>query len=59
MVVSLITPEKGRKVTAEFVISFLKERLASFKVPRKVKPAEARKLALRKLSEASEPQHAD
>jgi acyl-CoA synthetase (AMP-forming)/AMP-acid ligase II len=67
MVVSLVAPEPGRNLTADEVIVFLKQRLASYKVPRKVlfvretdlnltdtakiKPAEARALAARILAE--------
>jgi fatty-acyl-CoA synthase len=66
MVVSLVVPEPGRDLRADDVIGFLKQRLASYKVPRKVlfvseaelnltgtakiKPAEARALAARKLA---------
>ena len=61
MVVSLIVPEAGGDLTEDEVISWLKQRLASYKVPRrvlfvtgqdidmtdtsKIRPAEARKLA--------------
>ncbi len=67
MVVSLVVREPGQNLTAENVITFLKQRLASYKVPRKVlfvteaelnltgtakiKPAEARALAACKLAE--------
>ena len=67
MVVTLVAPEAGHSVTGDEVIAFLKERLASYKVPRKVifvaeeelnltgtakiKPAEARALAKRKLDQ--------
>jgi len=67
MVVSLVVPEPGRNLRAEDVIAFLKQRLASYKVPRqvlfvseaglnltgtaKIKPAEARTLAARLLAE--------
>jgi len=67
MVVSLVVREAGQSLTEQEVIAYLKERLASYKVPRKVlfvteedlnltgtakiKPAEARKLAARKLGE--------
>ena len=66
MVVSCIVREAGRELTEDEVIGFLKQRLASYKVPRKVlfvtaeelnltgtakiKPAEARALAARKLA---------
>ncbi|MBW8752744.1 MAG: acyl--CoA ligase [Sphingomonadales bacterium] len=69
MVVTLVAPETGHGVTGEDVIAFLKAKLASYKVPRKVifvsdedlgltgtakiKPAEARALAARKMAEAS------
>ena len=65
MVVSLIVPETPQALTEEDVTGFLKSRLASYKMPRKVlfvteeemnltgtakiKPAEARKLAASKL----------
>jgi fatty-acyl-CoA synthase len=65
MVVSCIVREQGRVLTEDDVIAFLKARLASYKVPRKVlfisqqeldltgtakiKPAEARALAARTL----------
>jgi fatty-acyl-CoA synthase len=67
MVVTLVAPEAGHPVTGEAVIAHLKARLASYKVPRevifvsdedlsltgtaKIKPAEARALALRKMAE--------
>lgn len=67
MVVSLVVAEPGSRLSEEAVISFLKERLASYKVPRKVifvteeeigltatakiKPAEARELATKKMAE--------
>jgi fatty-acyl-CoA synthase len=67
MVVTLVAPEAGKALAEGDVIAFLKERLASYKVPRKVlfvteadlnltgtakiKPAEARALAARKLAE--------
>jgi acyl-CoA synthetase (AMP-forming)/AMP-acid ligase II len=67
MVVSLVAREAGRDIGEQDVIAFLKERLASYKVPRKVlfvteddlnltgtakiKPTEARELAARKLKE--------
>ncbi|MFA7603663.1 MAG: class I adenylate-forming enzyme family protein [Novosphingobium sp.] len=67
MVVTLVAPEAGHAVTEKEVIGFLKARLASYKVPRKVifvseeelnltgtakiKPAEARALARRKMEE--------
>jgi len=70
MVVSLIVPEKERDVTSESVTAFLKERLASYKVPRKIlfvdeqdiqltgtakiKPKEARELAMQILSGESQ-----
>jgi fatty-acyl-CoA synthase len=70
MVVTLVAPEAGHPVTGEHVIAFLKAKLASYKVPRKVlfvseddlnltgtakiKPAEARALAARKLAELEE-----
>ncbi|MCB2059905.1 MAG: class I adenylate-forming enzyme family protein [Novosphingobium sp.] len=63
MVVSLVVPEAGHDLSEQDVISFLKQRLASYKVPRrvlfvtdedidltataKIKPAEARELAAR------------
>ncbi|MDR2857547.1 MAG: acyl--CoA ligase [Novosphingobium sp.] len=69
MVVTLIAPEPGHPLTGDEVIAFLKARLASYKVPRKVifvgageldltgtakiKPAEARALAARKMAEAA------
>ena len=65
MVVSLVARDTGRELSEQDVIAFLKQRLASYKVPRKVlfveeeelnltatakiKPAEARQLAARKL----------
>lgn len=68
MVVTLVAPEPGHPLTGEDVIAFLKPKLASYKVPRKVifvsgedlgltgtakiKPAEARALAARKMAEA-------
>lgn len=68
MVVTLVAPEPGHPVTGDEVIAFLKGKLASYKVPRKVifvraeelnltgtakiKPAEARALAARKMAEA-------
>jgi acyl-coenzyme A synthetase/AMP-(fatty) acid ligase len=67
IVVTLVAPEAGHPVRGEDVIAFLKARLASYKVPRKVifvsdedlgltgtakiKPAEARALAARKMAE--------
>jgi acyl-CoA synthetase (AMP-forming)/AMP-acid ligase II len=67
MVVTLVAPEAGHPVTGDDVIAFLKAKLASYKVPRKVifvsdadlnltgtakiKPAEARALAQRKMTE--------
>ena len=67
MVVTLAAREAGHPVTGEDVIAFLKAKLASYKVPRKVifvseddlnltgtakiKPAEARELAARKMAE--------
>jgi fatty-acyl-CoA synthase len=67
MVVSCIVPEPGCSVTAEEIIGYLKARLASYKIPRelvfvteaelaltgtaKIKPAEVRALAARKLRE--------
>jgi fatty-acyl-CoA synthase len=69
IVVSCIVCEAGQALTADEVIAFLKARLASYKVPRKVlfiteaelnltgtakiKPAEARALAERKLAEVA------
>ena len=66
IVVSLIAREPGYNLTPEDVIAYLKARLASYKLPRKVvfvteaelnftntakiKPAEARALAARKLA---------
>ena len=68
IVVSCVVPEEARALAEADVIAFLKARLASYKVPRKVlfvteeelnltgtakiKPAEARALAARKLAEA-------
>ncbi len=68
IVVSCIVREAGRDLSADAVIRFLKARLASYKVPRevvfvtekelkftgtaKVKPADARELAVQKLSRA-------
>jgi fatty-acyl-CoA synthase len=70
MVVTLVAPEADHSVTAEEVIAFLKAKLASYKVPRrvifvseddlnltgtaKIKPAEARALAARKMAELEE-----
>jgi acyl-CoA synthetase (AMP-forming)/AMP-acid ligase II len=70
MVVTLVAPEAGHPVTGDDVIAFLKAKLASYKVPRKVifvaeedlnltgtakiKPAEARALAARKMAELEE-----
>ena len=70
MVVSCIVREQGRALAEHEVIAFLKARLASYKVPRsvlfvteaelnltgtaKIKPAEARALAARKLAGAAE-----
>jgi fatty-acyl-CoA synthase len=67
MVVTLVAPEADHPVTSEDVIAFLKAKLASYKVPRKVifvrdeelnltgtakiKPAEARALAKRKMDQ--------
>jgi fatty-acyl-CoA synthase len=67
MVVTLVAPEAGHPVTGDDVIAFLRAKLASYKVPRKVifvsdadlnltgtakiKPAEARALAQRKMME--------
>jgi fatty-acyl-CoA synthase len=67
MVVTLVAPEPGHALAEDDVIGFLKPKLASYKVPRKVlfveagdlaltdtakiKPAEARKLAQRKMEE--------
>jgi acyl-CoA synthetase (AMP-forming)/AMP-acid ligase II len=67
MVVTLVAPKADHPVTGEEVIAFLKGKLASYKVPRKVifvsdedlgltgtakiKPAEARALAARKMAE--------
>ena len=69
MVVSLVAREEGHPLTEEEVIAFLKQRLASFKVPRrvlfvtgedlnltgtaKIKPAEARALAARVMLAAT------
>lgn len=71
MVVSLVVPEQGRTLTADEVVAHLKARLSSYKVPRKVlfvsaedlnltgsakiKPAEARALAIRKLADLRRP----
>ena len=68
MVVSLVVREEGGQLTEQDVIAYLKERLASYKVPRKVlfvtgddmdltdtakiKPAEARALAARLMEAA-------
>lgn len=70
MVVSLVAREEGSDLSQEDVIVFLKQRLASYKVPRrvlfldgddfdltataKIKPAEARALAQRKLRQEEE-----
>ena len=70
MVVTLVAAEPGHALTGEDVIAFLKAKLASYKVPRKVifvsgedldltgtakiKPAEARALAARKMAEEQE-----
>jgi acyl-CoA synthetase (AMP-forming)/AMP-acid ligase II len=70
MVVSLIVREAGRDLAQAEVISWLKERLASYKIPRKVlfvteldidmtdtskiKPAEARELAARIMAREDE-----
>jgi fatty-acyl-CoA synthase len=67
MVVSCVVREPGQEVTEDDVIRFLRERLAAYKVPRKVlfvtaadlnltgtakiKPADARALATRLLSQ--------
>jgi len=67
MVVTLVAPEPGHPLRGDDVIAFLKAKLASYKVPRKVifvsaedlnltgtakiKPAEARALAARKMAE--------
>lgn len=67
MVVSCVVREEGRELSEDEVIRFVKARLASYKAPRKVlfvtkeelnltdtakiKPAEARALAIRKLAE--------
>lgn len=67
LVVACIVPADGAELTDEAVRSFAKERLASYKVPRrvlflaedevqvtgsaKIKPAELRKLAIARLSE--------
>jgi fatty-acyl-CoA synthase len=72
IVVSCIVREGGCALTENEVIAFLKARLASYKVPRKVlfvgeedlnltgtakiKPAEARALAVRKLAQSGEAQ---
>ena len=66
-VVTLVAPQEGSGLRGEDVIAFLKAKLASYKVPRKVifvseddlnltgsakiKPAEARALAARKMTE--------
>jgi acyl-coenzyme A synthetase/AMP-(fatty) acid ligase len=66
MVVSCIVPEWGEPLESAAVIGWLRERLAAYKVPRqvlfvseeelgmtgtaKIKPAEVRELALRKLA---------
>jgi acyl-CoA synthetase (AMP-forming)/AMP-acid ligase II len=68
IVVSCIVREAERALTEDDVLRFLKERLAVYKVPRKVlfvtedelnltgtakiKPAEARALAARRLAQA-------
>lgn len=65
MVVTLVAPQEGQALTEAEVIGFLKAKLASYKVPRrvifvtaedlnftgtaKIKPAEARALAQRKM----------
>ena len=67
MVVTLVAPDPENPLSGEELIAFLKARLASYKVPRKVifvseedlnltgtakiKPAEARALAARKMAE--------
>ena len=69
MVVSLVAREAGHNLTEGEVIAFLKARLASYKVPRrvlfvtaedlnltataKIKPAEARALAARVMAAAT------
>ena len=69
MVVSLVAREEGHPLTEGEVIAFLKQRLASYKVPRrvlfvtgedlnltgtaKIKPAEARALAARVMEAAT------
>ena len=66
MVVSCIVPHEGQQIDEETVRDFLKERLASYKVPRrvlffredeisttgsaKIKSDDVRELAIRKLS---------
>jgi fatty-acyl-CoA synthase len=66
LVVACVVRDEGHDLTAEAVIGYLKERLASYKVPRKVlfvteaelkltntskiKPAEVRQLAAKKLA---------
>jgi fatty-acyl-CoA synthase len=68
IVVSCVVVEQGRQLTADDVVRFLKQRLASYKVPRKVlfvteaelnltgtakiKPAQVRELAAKKLAAA-------
>lgn len=70
MVVACVVREAGHSVSAEDVIAFLKARLASYKVPRrilfvedgeldftdtaKIKPAEAREFARRRLEQEQE-----
>lgn len=70
MVVSLIVPEAGVSLLQETVIAHLKQQLASYKVPRrillvseedlnltgtaKIKPAEARAVALRRMAALDE-----
>jgi acyl-CoA synthetase (AMP-forming)/AMP-acid ligase II len=67
MVVTLVAPAADHPLTGDDVIAFLKAKLASYKVPRrvifvteddlnltgtaKIKPAEARELAARKMAE--------
>jgi acyl-CoA synthetase (AMP-forming)/AMP-acid ligase II len=67
MVVTLVAPEAEHPVTGDEVIAFLRAKLAAYKVPRrvifvgedelnltgtaKIKPAEARALAARKIAE--------
>ena len=67
MVVSCVVPEAGHALTEAEIVAWLKQRLASYKVPRrvvfvneadlgltgtaKIKPAEVRALAARKLLE--------